>query len=208
MTKYLLALLFSICVPNSNAEISAISGGGSSGLSLVSGGTFGNGAAISIPHLDVFTSSHPCRVIQSTMTAAIPGATGTNNSLVSAYVVGSSISLSGVNAGSFARFCGSFLMSRNNNSGPILGLGPMLTNGTSTTIIGKSASVTFPLWTTQGILNTRQPIGACYTHPTTLTAGTWTAGLHAFIDTADTWTFYGGVNAQNWFVFQEVSCAD
>lgn len=148
-----------------------------------------------------------CRVLQSTTTYNIPGTTGINTTLKDA-IAGSTLTLTGVTAGSYARFCPRLPMDKTADGA--YGCSPLL-NGVIVTTYSTSV-VSRPLWrefSNNAGGNETKAVTGCYTHPTALSAGTNTASL-ACMTAANTWTLRGESNTDfaNWWTFQEVNCAD
>lgn len=197
--RYLLALFFALCcVRNVNAEVAPIQGGSTSGnITESAGGSFGNSAAVSFAHDDVITSSHPCRVIQSTTTKGLASASGTNTAW-GASIAGSTITLLGVSASNYGRVCGrwnSYL-----SAAGAFGCTPVLNSVPATSLANG-------VWSTYSnaalMVNSS---GECWQTPTTLPAGTNTISL-ACLGDGGTWTFYGaGSNQYTWLTFEEVTC--
>lgn len=199
------------CIKLKNGTICGPSAGAGD-VTQAGGGAFGNSAAVSFAHEDVITSSHPCRVLKSSMTVNVPETTSVAT-VLGVSMTGSTLTITGVNTGSFARACAFFQLSKNNNNGTgIFGVGAIIGNGSTSELIGPTASTSRPLWGFKGLANaTTFPYvgGQCYTHPTALTAGTLTISFPLMSTNAsDTVTMYGGTNATNWFTLQEVTCKD
>lgn len=197
MKHFLLALFFALCVQNVNAEVSPIQSGDSSAAS----------ATNSWAHEDVITSSHPCRVVASSTTANIAGATGTATTM-SATIAGSTITLNGWSGSTFLRVCAKFQITKsNNNASGIFGIGVMLDG---TTWIGPTATSTVPLWSFDGNANAATiPYvgGHCWVHPTALSAAShWVALAIQSSDALDSTVFYGPTDMTNWFTMEEYTC--
>lgn len=195
-------------------------GGGSATVAYrINAGSFaGDGSALtnvsagtSFSSEDTITSSHPCRVIQSSTTKNIPTMTTTATSLTASgsYIAGSTLTLSGWSGSSYLRVKGRFNFFKNNNNGSgIFGIGVLLDGAT---LIGPDASTTKPIWSADGNANavTIPYFGGegDWVHPTALSAGTHEISLLIMsTNGSDTATFVGGSDAANWFTIEEYSC--
>ena len=179
---------------------------GSGDVTQAAGGAFGAAAAVSFNHEDVITSSHPCRVVQSTRTVNIPTTSTTQTTLIAAFA-GSTITSSGWNTSTFPRF--NLYIYLDKTSTGRAGCSPLI-DGVLHDANGVG-SASQPAWGTyENGGSDALVIGGSFTAPVNLSAGSHSFSLAcANFSGAGTINLYGsGAQGSNWFTVSEVSCKD
>jgi hypothetical protein len=163
--------------------------------------TWANGSSISIANEDIITSSHPCRVINSTRTIGMPTSSGSNSTYGTA-VSGSTLTLSGFNSASYLSVRGNWSMD-NDSSGNLACT--VLLNG----VIQQAHAASLDTWRNSAGSSLESSLfGNEFVYPAAPGAGSHSISLVCRApDGGDTWRLFGpAASTPNWIEYREVSC--
>ena len=172
------------------------------GTNLMTGETSWTTGFSSYTHYNTITSSHPCRVIQSSTTMNIPADSGTNTSYTDGAIANSTVTITNFAANSYlrVRWDGMFSI---NDPGP----GGLTVILDGVRLIPTNGNAASPVWPYDAGNANERSYGREYHHHTKPGAGTHSIALMAKTDVDGTWTFAGpGASVNNWVTLEEYSC--